>query len=376
MPNVPITTSPTRISQTVTQQANLQNTGNVTVYLDSHSAVSHFAYGLAVSPRASVNWPADSELWAVTESDDGVLSVLYGADGVSVSEVSAVVTGDVTAVIEGPVDATITGPVTVSGTVTVGGIDTPVMVQGGGEILYVGSGSVAGSTGVSLNIPAPASGLTYFGLRVFISHNGPTLAEPLEFSIESNGAGFASSPSIAVASLGAGGLILGSFGNAGQAEFIVPMAAQYPIRVFLSNRSPSACNYSLQVNGISHSEPRATDASVWTNSVETRTAFSGAAAGSYAIIAASFEDRKFLITTSTGTAGSFVVDELDSSFSTWSTTQERAQNSVYQSATPLTSGIQAETNSVVFIPGTGQLHRIRNTNAVVGNTFLSYLGKA
>lgn len=352
MPNFPVTEVPQRISQMLTQPALLQNIGNETIYLDSVSTVGPDSYGLGLVPRSTVNWPADRELWAATApGTTSSVSILYNADGTALAEVNAVVSGSVD-------------------------IGAPVNVQGGGEILYVdGIIPVPASNSVLISVDAPASGLRYYGLRVYFTHNGPTTPDPLQLLIQSNGPGFASSPLVGVVNPSVGAPVVGNLGVPSRAQFIVPMATDYPVDILITNEAAIDVNCSLQVNGLSHSEPKPTDADVWTASPESRVAFTGSPSGSYAIIAPSFSDRYFLLTTSTGTVGTFVVDELDTTFNTWSTTQERAQNSPYAAPVPLTSNIQAETNSLIMIPGTGQPHRVRCTNNVTGNTFLSYIGK-
>lgn len=176
MPNFAIDgSSPTQISQTGTQAALIRNTGSSVVYLDAYSSVSESNYGLELQPLDSVNWAEGRDLWAVCSAgNQSTLSVLYGADGVSLGAVSAVVTGDVTATIDGPVEANIQGTVPVdiqnavinadvtgnivvdSGEVNVGGILTPVVIQGGGQGILTASATI--NAGVTVNVPVTIPG--------------------------------------------------------------------------------------------------------------------------------------------------------------------------------------------------------------------------
>lgn len=191
MPNFAVNgRSPAQISQTGTQDALLRNTGDKPVFLDAYSSVSSSNYGLELQPFDSVNWAQGRDLFAVCAPGDvSTLSVLYGADGVSLGAVSAVVTGDVTATIDGPVDANILGTVAVdvqnavinadvtgniivdSGTVNVGGILTPVSIEGGGESILTQTGNIGAGAFLNIPIPIPASGRTYYAYKVKLSIN-------------------------------------------------------------------------------------------------------------------------------------------------------------------------------------------------------------
>lgn len=192
MPNFGVRDAPSQISQASTQAALIQNTGTSTVYLDEGSSVSSTSYGLEVLPRQSVHWAAGRTLWAVCGSgDESTLSVLYGASGTTLSEVSAVVTGDVQATITGPVDAVIQGTVPVdvqnatinaqvqgniivdSGEVNVGGILTPVAIEGGGEGIVHATGTIAASGVVNIPVPVPASARTYYAFKITLSISSP-----------------------------------------------------------------------------------------------------------------------------------------------------------------------------------------------------------
>lgn len=185
MPNFAIRSVPSQISQTGTQDALIRNTGSASVFLDAYSSVSSDNYGLELQPLDSVNWAEGRDLWAVCAPGDvSTLSVLYGAEGVSLGAVSAVVTGDVTATIDGPVTANISGTVPVdvqnavinadvtgniivdSGEVNVGGILTPVTVQGGGAHLQTATATLGVGASVVIPIVPVASGETYYGFQI------------------------------------------------------------------------------------------------------------------------------------------------------------------------------------------------------------------
>lgn len=187
MPNFAINgRTPALISQALTESALLRNTGTSPVFLDEYSSVTSSAYGLELQPFDSVNWAQGRDLYAVcAPGDTSSLSVLYGAEGVSLGAVSAVVTGDVTATIDGPVDVSVLGPVEISsgtidatitgdvvitsGEVNVGGILTPVSIEGGGEAILTQSGNIAAGAFLNIPVPIPASGRTYYAFKIKLS---------------------------------------------------------------------------------------------------------------------------------------------------------------------------------------------------------------
>lgn len=229
MPNFGIGSVAVRISQTGTQEALIQNTGNSTLYLDQYSSVSSANHGLALAPLSSVNWAAGRELWAVcAPGTDTSVTVLYGATGTALSEIAAVVTGDVTATIDGPVnanitnasipvtgdveatitnasipvtgdvnanitngvidvsgtvdanitnaviDATVTGNIIVdSGEVNVGGILTPVTIEGGGALVHSQSGNLTPGQVLNINVPLPVSGRTFYAFKITVEITSP-----------------------------------------------------------------------------------------------------------------------------------------------------------------------------------------------------------
>lgn len=345
MPSITINGVPTRIAQAVAAPSNLQNTGAATIYMDTNSAVSPLAYGVAVAPRASVNWSGGDELWAVTDGPETTLSVLYGAEGTTVSEVSAVVTGDVIATIDGPVEADITGPVTVngtvsvgnvvstqvtntvstnvantvattvsgtvntlvtapvniagtvpitgnvgvtgpvtvtgtvnanvagnvnaaitgpvsisSGTVNVGGILTPVVVQGGGAILHnanVNAIPAGGSTTITIN--GPANGTTYYGIDVsweILTSPAGTTASTVRAYVN----GFPGTPIAGTAMRDTSAAEISVIGFSERIDFTVPMRTTFPLTITIDNSNlGGTVSGFLRVTGTSYASPYPVD---------------------------------------------------------------------------------------------------------------------
>jgi hypothetical protein len=132
------------ISQSITKAAYIQNTGTQRVFFDNESSVSQNSYANILDPGSTMNWPANETLWAITAGPLGMLSVLYGAEGAGVGNVTATINGPVdtnvlgTVPITGNVTADIPGTVNVAGAVTV---STPVSILGRGR--YVANGTIA-----------------------------------------------------------------------------------------------------------------------------------------------------------------------------------------------------------------------------------------
>jgi hypothetical protein len=97
--------SPTQLAQSMGKSAVLKNEGTTNIFLEKDSSVAATAYGIMLRPLDTVSWPPNQDLWAISDADDGRVSVLYGAQGVALGAVGAVIIGDVTASIDGPVDA-------------------------------------------------------------------------------------------------------------------------------------------------------------------------------------------------------------------------------------------------------------------------------
>jgi hypothetical protein len=433
MPNYRVGDTPVQLAQSGARGFLVRNVGTVPVFLEEGSTVSSTAYGLELQPLDSANWPQDKALWIATaQGAVGDISVLYGAEGVSLGAVSAVVTGDVVATITGPVDAnitnasipvtgdvdanitnaivnvggnvdanitnadiavsgtvdanitnatidaTITGDVVVtSGTVNVGGILTPVVVQGGGVMLLQQTGTVNAATGTTINVPAPTSGNVFFGIGIIVTVTSKTVSNDNPLNVSVYNFGFTTAvPTRLKALLGVGGgLNLGSFGQVSTASVVVPMATSYPLRIDLDNTGAAGNQtYRITVIGLSTAGVQPQDLIQWENGLTMDVSFTSALANSYALIASSTETRQFLINSLTATTGAFVVESV-SSAGVWSVTQQRAHNSVYGNQ-PSGADISANVNSLVTIPGDGFVHRVRVSNAVTGAVSMSYLGKA
>jgi hypothetical protein len=276
------------------------------------------------------------------------------------------------------IDATVSGNIIVdSGTIQVGGVDTPVMVQGGGEILHTTSGSLAAGVDTNINIPAPPSGLTYFGLGLIISVTAKTISSdvPLVANIYNFGAltGNPVKISPVLATVGPA-TYRGAFGANTTAQIVVPIATTYPIVVNLFNSGASGTQfYDFTAIGLSYADSFPRDMGQWVNGNEPTISFSNVVAGSYAVIAPSLETRNFLLVSRTGSAGEFYVEVLNNN-GTWTRSQNRADHSVYGNVTPGGS-ITANSNSLITIPGTGHAHRIVTAPATTGLIDLAYLGK-
>lgn len=391
MPNFAVNGStPALISQALTESALLRNTGNSPVYLDAYSSVTSSSYGLELQPFDSVNWGQGRDLYAVcAPGETSALSVLYGAEGVSLGSISAVVTGDVTATIDGPIDAVVTGSVEVtsgtinaeitgdvtitSGEVNVGGIETPVLVQGGGAILFDGTGTITPGSGDTINIPAPASGLTYAGIAVIVTNTTKSVVNvvPITCSLYNNG--FAAGNPVSFQA----GIItgeVGEFGSTAITKVVAPVGASFPLRLDLNNNGASGNQgYRVVAIGLSYADTYARDFGQWENGAESEVSFDNVAANSFAVIGASLETRQYLLVSASGSVGNFNVDVLLTA-GTWQGSQLRVQNNVYGNITP-TSEVQPNVNSILIIPGDGRIHRVRNGNAVTGFVRLTYLGK-
>lgn len=417
MPNYRVGDTPVQLAQSGARGFLVRNIGSVPVYLEEGSTVSSTAYGLELQPLDSANWPQDKALWIVTALGAvGDISVLYGAEGVSLGAVSAVVTGDVTATIDGPVDAnitnasiavtgdvtidnasipvtgtvdanitnavidaTITGDVNVlSGEVNVGGILTPVQVQGGGAVLLNQSGTINAGASLNINIPGPADGLTYFGIGVIVTNTSKTISNDIPFicRLRNFGTGTGSPSTVFYAGLvGSGGLNLGGFGSIASTGIAVPVGTGFPITLTIDNNGGSGnMGYRAIAIGISQADTLPRDFGQWNNGIESRVTFNNSAAGSYVTVAASMETRDFLLQSVSATAGgNFSVEGVDSS-GTWLPTMTRAHNNLYGNATPA-ANIPNGGNSIVTIPGDGAIHRIICVNALTGAVNLSHLGR-
>src|SRR5882757_16568 len=269
MPNFSVRgSSPSQISQTGTQDALIRNTGSSPVFLDAYSSVSESNYGLELQPLDSVNWAKGRDLYAVCSPGNvSTLSVLYGAEGVSLGAVSAVVTGDVTATIDGPVtisgtipvdvqnaviNADVTGNIIVdSGTVNVGGILTPVAIEGGGQVLLNQTATVAAGGVTNINVPVPVNGRTYYAFKVQLQINNAqhaTIDRILSYTDSFNN----------FTTMVRGSLTTLSIGIPYIHEFTVP-AQENTLSIQLRNSSGAlTTDYTIRVSGVNVGQPTPT----------------------------------------------------------------------------------------------------------------------
>lgn len=227
MPSFPIAASPVQISQSITQDALIQNTGEATVYLSNESAVSSINYSLRLTVGGTVNWPANRDLWAaVAPGDEGLLSVLYNAGGTALAEVTA----------------------SIPGTVSVD-VSSPVLIQGGGTSLF-NDQTIAvpgGSSSLPIDIPAPPNGLVYPSLRITFNCHTPstTLRASATLAVQiANGNSYYADvhfdgESAAVVKLGEPNIH----------EFLIPNEGNYPINLQIFNHNTIDGVFGVQVNG-------------------------------------------------------------------------------------------------------------------------------
>lgn len=418
MPKVAIADAPIQLGQTGMNGAVIQNVGDSTVYADDDSSISALSYGFAIAPRATLNWGTGRDLWVVCGAGErSELSLMFGSTGASLSEVSAVVTGDVNAVVTGTVDvdvqnaslavtgnvtatidnasipvtgnvtatidnasipvtgnvnanitnatidAAVTGNIVVdSGMIQVGGIDTPVRVQGGGEVLVDQAGNLTAGSSVTINIPAPASGLTYAGIGVILRNTSSAgNIAPLVATLYNNGFAIGS-PTAFQAQIVTGDI--DSMGTTEVCQLVAPVGADFPLRLDLNNGGSGTKGYEVIVVGLAYADTMIRDFGQWEGS-EGEISFDNVAANSFAAIGASFETRQYALVSATGTVGAFDSGILLST-GAWETGQIRLQR---------TANVTADQTYIVNIPGDGRIHRIRAINAVTGLVRLSYLGR-
>lgn len=162
MPIVAVNSTASKLTGHLAVEGLITNTGDVTVYLGDEPNVSANNYGIVLAPRQGVNYSPNQSLYAVTASGEtSTLSVLYGSS-VSVSPITeATISGPVT--IDG-------GNVSIDGDVTIGGIETPVKVQGGGARMRssVPTITLAPSETRFISVPLLADGQVYPSLTMRI----------------------------------------------------------------------------------------------------------------------------------------------------------------------------------------------------------------
>lgn len=376
MPNFAVNgRSPSLISQTGTQEALVRNTGDKPVFLDAYSSVSSANYGLELQPFDSVNWAQGRDLWAVcAPGDTSTLSVLYGAEGVSLGAVSAVVTGDVTATIDGPVDANILGTVSVdvqnavinadvtgnivvdSGTVNVGGILTPVSIEGGGEAILTQSGNIAAGAFLNIPVPTPPSGRTYYAFKIKLSITNAqhaTLNRVLSYTDT-----FDNFSTIVRSSVLDQNLSIPYIHS-----FTVP-AQESTMTIQLANASGAlVTGYSIEVRGVNVGQPTPTTNLGYllnSSSVLTMTPPTVAPAVNF-WIPASFQDYNLLLRTNstTGVVASMALEYMNSA-GTLETFTTRAYNAPgYPDVAQLTNSATSVASRSIPISGNGRAARIQ-----------------
>lgn len=350
MPNFPVSEVPVQVSQTITQGALIRNVGASTVYLDASSAVSPASFGVNLEPNDSVTWQPNLELWAATNSGEtSALSVLYNATGTTLGTVEA-------------------------------SIANPVNVQGGGEELLADSGTVPAGGSIQFDIPAPASGLRYYGLQVFAQASGGDTDGAIGGAIFNNSIG-GLNPGIEFTMSGNtfGANSIARFATPNRAWFIVPLATDYPVPIIFSNAGATDATIAVNVRGISNSLPYPVDAGIWevgSFNPDQQISFANETTNRNILIASSFHDRVFNIdTTNSGNAGTVEVEGLNDSTMTWYSTETFPYHGVFGS-TPTSNMIEPFTKSRFVVPGNGRLHRLIVTNNITGIARLSYRGRA
>lgn len=220
---VPVSSYAQQLATEQSPAALLQNVGTATVYLGDSTGVSPTNYGLKVSPGGSANWPAHSVLWVATAPGDmSELSVLFGAFGVSVTDVKAEVTN----------------PLTISDVVA------PVLIQGGGEVLVESGGwtTIAPTGTLDVPIPLGVHGVRYSALNVQVVINTPGC--PLDYTLASVDG---------VNTLSAGTLYRDASLSAFAAEvaiFTVPWTRSDALQLVLFNTSATPVQVSYIVTGV------------------------------------------------------------------------------------------------------------------------------
>ena len=267
-------------------------------------------------------------------------------------------------------------PNTEQPTINIGHIGGAINVQGGGEVLLDENINLPDFPGTTLLVEAPPSGITYYGLAIILTNDGKITDDDCPFSCRVYSFGF-ELPGIkfqAGLMLDGGSLQISSFGHPETTSVILPVATKFPITITLDHTSVTNMDCHITVIGMSQADVSPRDFGMWELGDEPRVVFNDAADESYAIIAASFERREFLFTTSASAGGDILVDVLRDD-GTWTISQTRAHNSFYGGKLTAAATV-AETNSLITIPGNGAIHRVRNGTTLVGtNSSLCYLGK-
>lgn len=249
------------VDATLTGPVDATITGPVTATVSGAVAVTSIGSVVSTNVTNTVDTTVTNQVQTeVTNTVTAEIANIVTVEG----DVNAVVTGAVDATITGPVtvsgtvDADITGPVTanISGPVTVAGINAPVNVQGGGDVLAVQTFTTQTfASGVqTVTVSAPPNGLTYYGLRVIVQVlSGPGGAGDANLAIRALGSvGYEGGLYVTDSATQLGGL-------QGKVHmFVLPMDVDYPYQVLTRVFGPGTLTYRVTVQGISAAPARVT----------------------------------------------------------------------------------------------------------------------
>lgn len=266
-----ITDRPAQIIQSLMGPVLLANNGSETVYLGDNTNVSSTFFDVALSPGQSLNTNGSIDLWAATAPGlTSSVSILGNANGVLLSSIQ------------------------VHGNVNIG---QPVNVQGGGETLFDDAVFLDESTSLFwfkwVYVPAPPSGLTYYGLRIYLNVLTPG---PVFWQVGSpewmRGTLYRSASN--------------EFRTACEHRFVLPFIGNYPVPIMLSTpiANPGMA-VTVRVEGISAAIPHpTTDLSVPLSTFESPS--SGFAQGQAIYLPASFDPYKVILMSNVGSGGNIV----------------------------------------------------------------------
>lgn len=198
----------------------IRNAGPDTIYLSDQTTLDN---GIPVAVGQSAKWPAGKALNAYVLNTQSTIQVY---------------------------DASIGAPAAVT-------LAAPVNVQGGGELLYSGTPTVAAGMGfpTTITINAPTTGLLYPSVRLYISDTAlPSTALNLGYSFNS------ATSQLSVGGLNtlAAGVQLNTDGNAYRIDAIIPTSGGYPFTLILTNYGPIDHPVTVKVFGQSALTPEIT----------------------------------------------------------------------------------------------------------------------
>ena len=266
-------------------------------------------------------------------------------------------------------------------TINVGHIAGAINVQGGGELLLHTTGTIASNAGIaqtSFDIPAPRSGITYYGLGVIVRNVSKTAIDdvPLWCSVYNFGTAAPISTDFMAGIVANNALELGTFGFPEITSVVMPVATTFPIQMTIRNQAfAGSMNYDVMVIGLSQADVVARDFGIWGTGLDVATVFDNCAIDSYATIAASFETRDFILSAGATAGGNWIVQVLDNN-GTWTTSQLRAHVQIYGGKITGPT-LSTDAASIITIPGNGAIHKVRtiSTPGAGSQIRLSYLGK-